>query len=316
MAGTLADHFLKDLEDLSNDEEEEDLQMVQTAVKKNKDDQQRELGDSESDDEDIPDAIEEYLVKKQLQKGGKGKSSTGESISKLRNNILFLTHLENLETDLVQNQQIEKFVNLSRNDQIYELIVKTNEYLRQVDPEIMNVHKYVRDLYARLFPELEQIILNPIDYARAVKIIGNHIDMNRVTDQLSWLPNTTIMSVSVAFSASTGKPLSERDLSEVNRACDEVLWLEQQAKQKMLTYLENRMHFIAPNLCAIVGSSIAAKLIASAGGIVELAKTPAGNIQVLGSQKKALLGFSTASASLHRGHLGEVDMVVNAPMKY
>jgi U4/U6 small nuclear ribonucleoprotein PRP31 len=46
----------------------------------------------------------------------------------------------------------------------------------------------------------------------------------------------------------------------------------------MLRYLENRMHLIAPNLCAIVGSGVAAKLIASAGGIVELAKIPACNI--------------------------------------
>jgi len=54
-------------------------------------------------------------------------------MSKLRNDLNFLTHLENLKVDLNQNKQIEKFVNLSRNDQIYELIVKTNEYLRQMD---------------------------------------------------------------------------------------------------------------------------------------------------------------------------------------
>jgi RNA processing factor Prp31 len=74
------------------------------------------------------------------------------------------------------------------------------------------------------------------------------------------------------------------------------------------------MHLIAPNLCAVVfGNTIASKLIASPGGIVELAKTPASNIQVLGSQKKALHGLSTATATLHRGHIGEIDVVMNAP---
>lgn len=123
------------------------------------------------------------------------------------------------------------------------------------------------------------------------------------------------MSASVAFSASTGKPLSERDQEEVVKGCDEILYLDD-AKLKMLHYLENRMHLIAPNICAIVGSTVASKLVASAGGIVELAKTPTSNIQVLGSQKKALHGFSTATASLHRGHIGEIDIVRNAAPKF
>ena len=72
---------------------------------------------------------------------------------------------------------------------------------------------------------------------------------------------------------------------------------------------------IAPNTAAVVGPEVCAKLIAAAGGILELSRTPACNIQVLGSQKKALNGMSTASAKLHRGHLGELDLVKNAPSK-
>jgi len=90
----------------------------------------------------------------------------------------------------------------------------------------MNVHKVVRDIYARKFSELEQIILNPVDYAKAVKVIGQVTDITKVIDQLNWLPNTTIMSVSVAFSASSGKPLSDKDWDLVQKGCDEILFLE------------------------------------------------------------------------------------------
>lgn len=38
------------------------------------------------------------------------------------------------------------------------------------------------------------------------------------------------------------------------------------------------MDEIAPNLCAIIGSTVAAKLVASAGGIVELSRIPGSNI--------------------------------------
>ena len=41
------------------------------------------------------------------------------------------------------------------------------------------------------------------------------------------------------------------------------------------------MTYIAPNLSALVGSSVAAQLIGAAGGVVSLSKIPACNIQVL-----------------------------------
>jgi U4/U6 small nuclear ribonucleoprotein PRP31 len=81
----------------------------------------------------------------------------------------------------------------------------------------------------------------------------------------------------------------------------------------MLRFLEKKMYIIAPNTLAIVGANVCALLISAAGGIVELSRTPACNIQVLGSQRKALHGMSTAFAGLHRGHIGELDLVKNAP---
>jgi U4/U6 small nuclear ribonucleoprotein PRP31 len=144
------------------------------------------------------------------------------------------------------------------------------------------VHKDLRDKYAAKFSELESIILNPIDYAKSVKVIGNTNDVSKVIDQLGWLPNPTLMSVTVSFSASTGKSLNEKELKEVMQICDEIINLDA-AKTKMLTYIERRMSMIAPNVSAIVGTKVAAKLIAAAGGIRELSIIPACNIQVLGS---------------------------------
>ena len=77
------------------------------------------------------------------------------------------------------------------------------------------------------------------------------------------------MSVTVSFSASTGRQLHEHELKQVISKCNEILSLEN-AKSRMLNYLEKRMNIIAPNVSAIVGTKVAAKLIASAGGIIEL----------------------------------------------
>ena len=52
------------------------------------------------------------------------------------------------------------------------------------------------------------------------------------------------------------------------------------------------MQIVAPNLCQFVGSAIASKLISAAGGIDKLANMPACNVQLLGGQNAAQVGFS------------------------
>jgi U4/U6 small nuclear ribonucleoprotein PRP31 len=76
------------------------------------------------------------------------------------------------------------------------------------------------------------------------------------------------------------------------------------------------MHFLAPNLSEITGPSTAAALIAAAGGLDALARMPACNIQVIGTQKKNLLGFSKVGVKTHLGLFREMEMVKKAPLDF
>lgn len=67
--------------------------------------------------------------------------------------------------------------------------MKTNEYLKHIDNDILIVHKSLRDAYESKFLELESIVLSPIEYAKTVKEIGNLQDITKVVDNLVWLSN-------------------------------------------------------------------------------------------------------------------------------
>ncbi|GAU37444.1 hypothetical protein TSUD_206800 [Trifolium subterraneum] len=110
-----------------------------------------------------------------------------------------------------------------------------------------------------------------------------------LVDLQGLLPSAIIMVVSVTTSTTTCKPLSEVVLNKTIEACDRVLALDS-AKKKVLDILESRMGYIAPNVSAIVGSVVAAKLIGTAGGLSALAKMPACNVQLLGVKKNNLAG--------------------------
>jgi U4/U6 small nuclear ribonucleoprotein PRP31 len=104
-------------------------------------------------------------------------------------------------------------------------------------------------------------------------------------------PNITEFSFNILFA-----------IDIVESASDMAMELAE-TKRKIFDYVESRMAFIAPNLSAIIGANIAAKLLGAAGGLTNLSKMPANNISLLGQQKKVAQGFSTATQLPHTGQL-------------
>lgn len=50
-------------------------------------------------------------------------------------------------------------------------------------------------------------------------------------------------------------------------------------------YLKNNMSSVAPNLSALLGEQVGARLISHAGSLTNLAKYPASTVQILGAEK-------------------------------
>jgi nucleolar protein 58 len=81
-----------------------------------------------------------------------------------------------------------------------------------------------------------------------------------------------------------GTEVSELDLLNIRELCDQVLALSEYRAQ-LFDYLRSRMNTIAPNLTALVGELVGARLIAHGGSLVNLAKQPGSTIQILGAEK-------------------------------
>jgi U4/U6 small nuclear ribonucleoprotein PRP31 len=73
------------------------------------------------------------------------------------------------------------------------------------------------------------------------------------------------------------------------------------------------MTFIAPNLSIIVGSATAAKLMGIAGGLKNLRNMPSCHILLLGTQKKALEGYSSKTSMPHTGAIFYSKIVQDCP---
>lgn len=218
-------------------------------------------------------------------------------------------------------ESIDKFLSKERlsfynsgpfeQDREYQTIITSNLLNMELLNELCNVGKHLHDLYKPRFPELESLILNPIDYAKVIKLIGNEFDLSAV-DLQSLLPAATAMIVLITSTTSTGKPLTELELENVITTANVLLEIDDK-RNILLSYVQSRMSLIAPNLTILVGSECAAKLVGVAGGLTALSKVPSCNILILGAEKRNSIGLSSISMDKHAGYIYESELVLSSP---
>jgi nucleolar protein 58 len=80
-----------------------------------------------------------------------------------------------------------------------------------------------------------------------------------------------------------GTEISPSDLMHIQHLCEQVIQITQY-RTELSEYLRNRMLAIAPNLTALIGELVGARLIAHAGSLMTLAKFPASTVQILGGE--------------------------------
>mmetsp|Transcript_26715 Transcript_26715/g.48509 ORF Transcript_26715/g.48509 Transcript_26715/m.48509 type:complete len:430 (-) Transcript_26715:146-1435(-) len=202
------------------------------------------------------------------------------------------------------------------DEQEYQLIVASNRYLAGLSNELARAHAELCSAYRPKFPELEELVVDPLLYKEAVRIIANQMDMTQVNDELNQILNSNqIITISVSGSTTSGRLLTEQELQHVYEAADYIDEIVDVQKE-LMDFVEGRMELLAPSVCALTGASIAARILGLAGGLAELSKIPACNLQVLGQIKHSAAsraGMSAISTKPHTGILSECDLVKKCP---
>lgn len=295
---SLADQFLADLEDDSDDEVmNEALPSTSIAGTVKKDPESLE-NDNDDDESNIIKNDPIHYV----------RVYNSPKLTKI------LAQISEAKERQQQGTTVSTTENAASIDQSdYDLVSQANSLASEMSQDITSLHNFIKERYSQRFPELESLVLSPTDYANSVKMIGNNCDVTSL-NLSSILPPATVMGITISAS-STLTPhnvISPNTLSYIFKACDMLQNLSQN-RTLLLDFVESKLLFIAPNVSAIVGSAIAAKLIIAAGGLDELARMPSTNVQLIGQKKFNLSGFSTAEYRPHTGYIYECDIVESVP---
>ncbi|SCV70455.1 BQ2448_1849 [Microbotryum intermedium] len=198
-------------------------------------------------------------------------------------------------------------------DKVDTMIVQAIALLDDLDKEINIYSMRVKEWYGWHFPEMGKIISENITYAKVVKAMGFRTNYN-TTDFSAILPEELEETLKSAAAISMGTEISDTDLNHILLLADQVISITQY-RTELFDYLRNRMAAIAPNLTALVGELVGARLIAHAGSLLSLAKHPASTVQILGAEKALFRALKTKHDTPKYGLIFHASLVGQAPQK-
>jgi len=169
----------------------------------------------------------------------------------------------------------------------------------------------LREWFGFHYPELDRLLDKHETYARLVVNLGTRENFTAENLEKEGLPKAKSQSIAKVAVASMGADLDDEDLAQIQAMCRNVLELYG-LRQSLENYVDSVMEEVAPNTRAIGGSLLGARLIALAGGLLNLAKLPASTIQVLGAEKALFRSLKTKARPPKHGIIFQHPLIHDA----
>jgi nucleolar protein 58 len=244
-------------------------------------------------------------------------SNTNELYRAIRENLPSL--IPGLLPENISTMSLGLSHSLSRHklkfspDKVDTMIVQAIALLDDLDKELNTYAMRVKEWYGWHFPEMGRIVNDNLAYSRVILKMGMRTSA-ATTDLADVLPEEIEAAVKAAAEVSMGTEITDQDLDNIKLLAEQVVGFTEY-RQQLSSYLSSRMQAIAPNLTELVGELVGARLIAHAGSLMSLAKSPASTIQILGAEKALFRALKTKHDTPKYGLIYHASLVGQATGK-
>jgi len=179
--------------------------------------------------------------------------------------------------------------------------------------EMINImYERLREWYGVYFPELAEAVRKLDSYVNLVANITYKENYNPDVLAALGYSEERIKQIVKAAESSVGTFLTEQDLNVI-RLYAQRLKVLIDLRDALDKYLQSLISEVAPNLQALIGYKIAAKLIAKAGGLMKLASLPASTIQLLGAEKALFRALRRGTKPPKHGYIFQHPYINQSP---
>jgi nucleolar protein 56 len=169
----------------------------------------------------------------------------------------------------------------------------------------------LREWYGVYFPELDRLVEKHETYARLVMNLGNRESFTIVNLENENMPKERDQLIAKAAESSIGADTAELDLEMVQALAKDILDFYL-LRKNMDDYIDHTMEEMAPNVRAVAGALLGARLIAMAGSLRNLAMRPASTIQVIGAEKALFRSLKTGARPPKHGLIFQHNLLHDA----
>lgn len=183
-----------------------------------------------------------------------------------------------------------------------KLIVQVNRAIEELDKSINILMERLREWYGLHFPEMNRIISDHEKYANIIEKYGLR-------------QNVIELDLSKFRERSMGMDLTKNDIEAIQSFANKIISFYR-LRENLSKYLDELLKEVSPNLRELAGSSLAAKLISSAGSVEKLARMPSSTIQLIGAEKALFRSLHGKGKTPKFGLVFMHPLIQNAPVKH
>jgi nucleolar protein 56 len=191
------------------------------------------------------------------------------------------------------------------------LVAQAMQSVDDLDKSLNLFMNRIREWFGLHFPELDRLLDKHETYARLVVNLGERNNFIEEKLEQEGLPKNKSHSIAEVAAASMGADISKEDLVQIQDMSTKILSLYD-LRQTLEAYVDSVMDEVAPNIRAIGGSLLGARLLAISGGLLNLAKLPASTIQVLGAEKALFRALKTKARPPKHGIIFQHPLIHDA----
>lgn len=205
------------------------------------------------------------------------------------------------------------------------MIIQAIALLDQIDKDMNTFSMRIREWYSWHFPELSRLVPDQLIFAKLVLAIPDRAKLSEANlEKLSEIigssnngsvdPEALSNLILEASRSSMGTDVSPIDMINIRNFASRVVSMANY-RHSLHTYLVEKMDIVAPNLAALIGEIVGARLIAHAGSLTNLSKAPASTVQILGAEKALFRALKTKGKTPKYGLLYHSTFIGKAGQK-
>jgi len=190
-------------------------------------------------------------------------------------------------------------------------LIQAINTLDETDKIINSISSRLREWYGLHFPELDNLIDSINGYSQIV-LSGKRENISEEDFEKAGFSKDKVEMLCLIKEKSRGGNITEKNFVIVQSLAKQILNLFE-LRKNIEVHVDEQMNEQAPNISAILGTAVGARILAHAGSLKRLATMPASTIQILGAEKALFRSLKTGANPPKHGILFQHATVHAAP---